>query len=83
MPATGKASEIRAARKQLRAVTSVRRSVFYFMRAILTVLAVGALGILSFLSAARVSNAYILVNEGMTLRAGCILKNTSEDDLAA
>ena len=82
MAATRKASEIRAARKQLRAITAVRRSVFYFMRAILTVLIVGALCILSFMSAARLSNAYILVNEGMMLRAACILKNESENELA-
>ncbi len=82
MAASRKASEIRAARKQLRAVTSVRRSIFYFMRAILTVLAVGAFGILSFLTAARVSNAYILVNEGMVQRAECVLKDASENDLA-
>ena len=78
-----KASEIRAAHKQLRAITAVRRSVFYFMRTILVILATGALCILSFLSAARVSNAYILVNEGMPLRADCILKNGSVNDLAA
>ena len=78
-----KASEIRAARTQLRAVTGVRRSVFYFMRAILTVLAVATLCVFSFLSAARVSNAYILVNEGMPLRAECILKDASTNDLAA
>lgn len=78
-----KASEIRAARKQLRAVTSVRRSVFYFMRAILVVLAVATLCIFAFLSAARVSNAYILVNEGMPLRAECILKNASTNEMAA
>lgn len=77
-----KASEIRAARKQLRAISSVRRSVFYFMRAILTVLVIGALCILSFLSASRLSNAYILVNEGMPLRAECILKDGSVSDLA-
>ena len=77
-----KASEIRAARKQLRTVTAVRRSVFYFMRAILVVLVIGALCILAFLSASRLSNAYILVNEGMTMRAECILKNASENDLA-
>ena len=77
-----KASEIRAARKQLRAVTAVRRSVFYFMRAILVVLVIGAVSILAFLSASRLSNAYILVNEGMTMRAECILKNASENDLA-
>ena len=82
-PTKRKASEIRAARRQLRAVTAVRRSIFYFMRAILTVLAVGALCVLSFLSASRISNAYILVNEGMTMRADCILKNASEADLAA
>ncbi len=78
-----KASEIRAARKQLRVVTGVRRSVFYFMRAILTVLAVATIGIFSFLSAARVSNAYILVNEGMPLRAESILKNASTHDMTA
>ncbi len=83
MTVTRKASEIRAARKQLRAVTAVRRSVFYFMRAILTLLVIGALCILSFISAARVSNAYILVNEGMNMRAECILKNTPENDLTA
>ena len=83
MAATRKASEIRAARKQLRAVTSVRRSVFYFMRTILTVLAVGALCILAFLSAARMSTTYILVNEGMSQRAECILKHASENDLAS
>ena len=78
-----KASEIRAARKQLRAISSVRRSVFYVMRAILIVLVIGALCILSFISAARLSNAYILVNEGMMLRTECVLKNASENDLAA
>ncbi len=82
MAATRKASEIRAARKQLRAVTAVRRSVFYFMRTILVVLIIGALCILSFLSGSRISNAYILVNEGMTLRADCILKNEPENELA-
>jgi hypothetical protein len=82
MAAPRKASEIRAARKQLRAITAVRRSVFYFMRTILTVLIVGALCILSFLSASRASNTYILVNEGMTMRADCILKNAPETDLA-
>lgn len=83
MPAARKASEIRAARKQLRAVTAVRRSVFYFMRAILTLLVIGALCILSFISASRASNAYILVNEGMNMRAECILKNGPENDLTA
>ena len=78
-----KASEIRAARKQLRAVTAVRRSVFYFMRTVLVILAIGSLCILSFLSAARVSNAYILVNEGMIARAECILKNAQDSDLAS
>ena len=83
MAAVRKASEIRAARKQLRAVTAVRRSVFYFMRAILVLLAIGALCILSFISASRLSNAYILVNEGMNMRAECILKNSPESDLTA
>ncbi len=83
MAGTPKASEIRAARKQLRAVTAVRRSVFYFMRAILIVLVIGALCILSFISAARLSNAYILVNEGMNLRAECMLKNSPENDLTS
>jgi hypothetical protein len=82
MAATRKSSEIRAARKQLRAVTAVRRSIFYFMRTILTVLIIGALCILSFLTGSRISNAYILVNEGMSLRAECILKSAPENELA-
>lgn len=77
-----KASEIRAARRQLRAVTAVRRSVFYFMRAILTVLVIGALCILSFIAGSRLSNAYILVNEGMTMRAENMLKNVPDNELA-
>ncbi len=83
MASKPKASEIRAAKKQLRAVMGVRRSVFYFMRTILMILAVATLCIFAFLSAARISNAYILVNEGMPLRAECILKNASTNDLAA
>ena len=78
-----KPSEIRAARKQLRAVTAARRSIFYFMRAILVVLAVAALCVVAFISAARISNAYILINEGMPLRADCILKGTSPNEMAA
>lgn len=81
MAATRKASEIRAARRQLRAVTAVRRSVFYFMRAILIILLIGALCIFSFVFGSRLSNAYILVNEGMSMRAECILKNTPENEL--
>ena len=78
-----KPSEIRAARKQLRAVTAARRSIFYFMRTILVVLAVAALCVVAFISSARISNAYILVNEGMPLRADCILKGTSPNEMAA
>ena len=83
MAGTPKASEIRAARKQLRAVTSVRRSIFYFMRAILVVLMIGALCILAFMSGTRISNAYILVNEGMSARADCMLKNAEENELTS
>lgn len=78
-----KPSEIRAARKQLRAVTAARRSIFYFMRAIIVVLAVAALCVVAFISSARISNAYILVNEGMPLRADCILKNAAPNEMAA
>ena len=83
MASLQKPSEIRAARKQLRAVSAVRRSIFYFMRTILVVLAVAALCVVAFISSARISNAYILVNEGMPLRADCILKGTSPNEMAA
>ena len=83
MAGTMKPSQIRAARKQLRAVTSARRSIFYFMRAILIVIAVAAVCIVAFIAASRVSNAYILVNEGMPLRADCILKGASPNEMAA
>lgn len=83
MAGTMKPSEIRAARKQLRAVTSARRSIFYLMRTILTVLAVAALCVVAFIAASRISNAYILVNEGMPLRADCILKSASPNEMAA
>ena len=83
MAGTMKPSQIRAARKKLRAVTAARRSIFYLMRAILIVFAVAALCIVAFISAARISNAYILVNEGMPLRIDCILKNASPNEMAA
>ena len=78
-----KPSEIRAARKQLRNVTAARRSIFFFMRTILTVLIVAAMCVVAFISSARISNAYILVNEGMPLRADCILKGASPNEMAA
>ena len=83
MAGTLKPSQIRAARKQLRAVTSARRSIFYFMRAILIVLAVITVCVVAFIASARISNAYILVNEGMPLRTDCILKDVSPNEMAA
>ena len=83
MAGTLKPSQIRAARKKLRAVTSARRSIFYLMRTILIVLAVAALCVVAFISAAHISNAYILVNEGMPLRIDCILKGGSPSEMAA
>ena len=57
-------------------------SILYFIRTILLALLIVLLCALAFLTAARFSNAYILVNEGMPLRAATMLYGGDDPDLA-
>ncbi len=76
-------SDIAAAKATAGTLRVSRRSLMFFIRTILLVLAIGLICILAFLSAARLSNTYIMVNEGMTLRAASMLRGGGDDpDLA-
>lgn len=74
--------EIASARSIARTLRISRRSILYFIRTILLALLIVLLCVLAFLTAARFSNAYILVNEGMTLRASSMLMGGDNPDLA-
>ncbi|MDD3400002.1 MAG: hypothetical protein PHT58_00005 [Eubacteriales bacterium] len=50
-----------------------RRSITYLVKTLVAIVLVAMLCLLSFIMCMRLSNAYILVNEGMSLRAECIL----------
>lgn len=77
------AEQIRATRAALRSLSATRRTLFFFMRTLLLVLVIVGICGLAFVTTARLSNAYILVNEGMSLRAACILQDGEVPDLAA
>ena len=50
-----------------------RRSVTYVLRTVILGVIIAALCLMAFLTAERMANLYILVSEGMTLRADCVL----------
>ena len=77
-PGVNRIEETRRKADQLR---FARRSLQYFVRAIILVVVILGVCALAFVLAARVSNAYILVNEGMAMRAECILTGDDEAEL--
>ncbi len=60
-----------------------RRSLTYLVRTLALILVISCVCLVAFLSAARISNSYILVMEGMNLRASCILGESSTEELSA
>ena len=58
-----------------------RRSVWYVLRVVLIIAAVVLLCYAAFVAALYISNNYIIVTEGMALRADCILNDNSVSTL--
>ena len=73
-------AEIAAARSVAKTLRVSRRSLQFFIRTILLILLIGLLCAGSFLTAARLSNLYIIINEGMTLRAASLLRGGDDPD---
>ena len=69
-----------AKEKYLTGATIWRRGIWFFMRTLLLILLMAALGYGAFATAMNASNLYILSVEGLQLRAACILQ---EGDRAA
>ncbi|HWR22033.1 MAG TPA: hypothetical protein VN366_01035 [Feifaniaceae bacterium] len=69
-----------ATEKHLTGATIWRRGIWFFMRTLLLILLLVALGYGTFTTAMNASNLYILSVEGLQLRAACILQ---EGDQAA
>ncbi|MDO4565671.1 MAG: hypothetical protein Q4C04_08665 [Clostridia bacterium] len=61
----------------------IRRAITYFTKTIVAFVALIGLCILSFMMCMRLANAYILINEGMSLRAECILQDGEILDLTS
>ena len=74
-------AQIASARSVAKTLRVSRRSILYFARTILLLLILALLCAGAFISAARLSNTYILVSEGMTLRAESMLKKIDDPDL--
>ena len=62
-------------------LTIARRSAMYVVRTLLFVIMGLIICIAAFITAERYSNLYILTNEGMALRAECILADGAKNDL--
>lgn len=75
-------AEIAVTKSTVKTLRTTRRSIMFFIRTILLVLLVVLLCVAAFLTTARLSNSYILVNEGMPLRAASMLHGVEDPDLA-
>ena len=53
----------------------------YLMRTVIMIVMACIICVVAFLAAMRISNVYILVSEGMSLRAECILADGAKSDL--
>lgn len=56
-----------------------RRSIWYLLRTLLTIALIAVLCLGVFVTAMHISSVYILVTEGLELRAGYILQQDAED----
>ena len=70
-----------AATERVRKLHIATRSTMYVVRTLLFLIMGCIVCIAAFLTAERVSNLYILTNEGMALRAECVLADGAENDL--
>ena len=74
-------AKVEAARQTAKTLRISRRSIFYFIRTVLIILVTVLLCVLAFICASRVSNLYILISEGMPLRADSMLHGVDDPDL--
>ena len=75
-------AEIAATKSAVKTLKTTRRSIMFLIRTILLVLLIVLLCVVAFITTARLSNSYILVNEGMPLRAASMLHGVDDPDLA-
>lgn len=64
-------------KQSLRRLRTARRTVTYILKTMIATIAIVTLCVLAFMTASRMSNLYILVSEGMTMRAMTVI---GEDD---
>lgn len=76
-------SRLQQMQKRLMRIRIVRRCIAYCLKALIATFLVLGVCFFSFLYCMRLSNAYILVNEGMSLRAECILQEGDILDLVS
>lgn len=75
-------AEIAATKSAIKTLRTTRRSIIFLIRTILLVLLIVMLCVAAFITTARLSNSYILVNEGMPLRAASMLHGVDDPELA-
>lgn len=75
-------AEIAVTKSAVKTLRTTRRSIMFLIRTILLVLLIVLLCFAAFISTSRLSNSYILVNEGMPLRAASMLHGVEDPDLA-
>jgi hypothetical protein len=72
-----KNAEFERAKRQVKGLRTARRSASYIMYVVVIAAFIAALCVLAFFTCARLANLYIMANEGMALRAECILTEGS------
>lgn len=75
-------ADIAATQSVVNTLRITRRSIMFFIRTILITVFIVLLCCAGFITAARLSNCYILINEGMSLRASSMLLGGDNPDLA-
>ncbi|MDO4492467.1 MAG: hypothetical protein Q4C53_01120 [Clostridia bacterium] len=74
-------TRIERERQSIRRLRTARRTVSYILSKMIALIAIVSLCVLAFLTTERMANLYILVTEGMTLRAQCAIGEGDEQQL--
>lgn len=75
-------SDIAFTKSVAKTLRITRRSILFFIRTVILLLLIVFLCVIAFITASRLSNSYILINEGMTLRASSMFQGEDDPDLA-
>ncbi len=81
MAETSKGIRKKKESQSVRRIRIARRSMTYIVRLLMLVTVGAIICIAAFMTAERVSNLYILTTEGMSMRAGCMIKGNEQNDL--